>query len=108
MDKEVKGKEGKEGRRERNREREKERERGKGTGIIRSLGSVTGLQFQFWSAFIQMVFNLLFHTFVTSLKNDFVLLKKMYIKNNHFLSLSFFLSKNKRISLQISACTSVH
>lgn len=100
MDKEVKGREGgreegrkmgKEGKEQRKRKKkEVGREREKGTGTVRSLGSVTGPQFQFWNAFIQMVFHLLFHTFFPSLKNDFALLKKMLIKNNNFLSLAFF------------------
>lgn len=117
MDKEVKEKEGgrevrrkrgKEGKEQRKRkEGERERERNCNNQNWRPW-SVTGLQFQFWSAFIRMVFHLLFHTFFTSLKNYFALLKKMSIKNNHFLSLSFFLSKNKRVSLHISDCTSVH
>jgi len=63
MDKVGKGKEWKWGGRKGKKGKEK-KEGGRmgGTRIIRSLGPVTGLQLQFWSAFIRMVFNLLFHT----------------------------------------------
>lgn len=57
--KEVKWVAGREKGRER---REKKRGRKGRTEKIRSLGPVAGLQLQLWSVFIQMVFNLFFHT----------------------------------------------